>query len=292
MTTIQLAAATHTADEVKNLELFLHCRAHVMARIEQVPVGQAPFHHLFIEDVFPDDFYDVLRQHMLTCKHTRSVEDRYQDNPAFVNQRFSFAGSTDEVIVVFRAVFSDPEVKRALASKFYVAPSDELIDLLEIHEGEFEYFFTKAQRFQNIHIDIPPKLMSFVFYIPEHPLSPEQESRNATVLYDKNLAPHYPAKFVANSVCVFAPHYYSYHGFASTIDRDVLVMFYLDRAELAEWQRMRRETNEEPPFIGVRDAVERKLRRHPLIEYGGGEDRLQAERDACRVNAPQGRIIV
>ena len=42
---------------------------------------------------------------------------------------------------------------------------------------------------------------------------------------------------------------------------------------------------------GLLDAIEGKPRLYPLIEYGGDEQRLLAERFACRFNAPRGRAI-
>jgi len=133
--------------------------------------------------------------------------------------------------------------------------------------------------------------MSFVFYIPEHPAAPEEEERNATILYDKSLTPHYKARFRANSVCVFVPHFYSYHGFASTIDRDVLVMFYLNNAYHEKYFRARQQYKEEAPWPALCDTIEEKLRAYPLKEYEGSEERLLAERAACRVNAPLGRVM-
>lgn len=186
---------------------FERCRAHVLARVQNTNVGTDPFFHLFIDRVFPDDFYEALRGHMLAAKHGSETQARVQDNPAFTNQRTNLCDCTDSVIDCIRRVFADPEVKRELASKFYINPSGDLCDVLSIHLDEFEYFYTKAGRFQNIHVDIPPKFMSFVFYVPELAVSPDEEMRNATILYDKSLAPHYKARFKDNSVCVFVPHY-------------------------------------------------------------------------------------
>src|SRR5262249_11748917 len=154
--------------------------------------------------------------------HGTAVQDRLQDSAAFVNRRHRLFTSENGVTACVRAVFSDPEVKVALLRKFYAVPSRALADTLVIHE-EFEYVFTQAERFQTIHLDIPPKFLSFVFYIPTMPMTPEDAAANATVLYDKALEPHHRAQFEANSVCIFAPHFYSYHGFASTRDRDALV---------------------------------------------------------------------
>jgi len=268
------------------------CRAHVLARIRDTSVGADPYFHLFIDRLFPDDFYAAFRAHMLAAKHGGQTQARVQDNPTFTNQRTNLRDCTDPVIDCIRRVFSDLEVKQTLASKFYIDPSADLCDVLSIHHDELEYFYTKAGRLQNIHCDIPPKFMSFVFYVPEHPVSPDEEMRNATIIYDKSLAPHYKARFKDNSVCVFIPHFYSYHGFSSTIDRDVLVMFFINQEELGRWGAMRQEHGEAPPFTGLLDATDRKLREYPLIEYGPGDAKIVAERAACLVNAPQGRVIV
>jgi hypothetical protein len=264
-------------------------RSYVLSRIDEADIGEEPFYHTYIEQIFPPDLYDAVRAHVSKCKNSDEVQERHQDNPDFVNERYNVFHSTEAVVDRVRAIFSDPEVKRRLLGKFYVSPSPALIESLSIHD-EFEYVFTKAGRFQNIHIDIPPKYLSFVFYIPLVDVSPQEEERNATILYDKTLKPHYRARFTSNSVCVFVPHFHSYHGFSSTIDRDVLVMFYVNPDQLRSWQAMRAAREEAPPYTDLLDSVESKLRLHPLIEFASGEQRLLAERAACLVNAPQGRV--
>src|SRR5262249_50039908 len=225
------------------------------------------------------------------CKADAAVEDRVQDSAAFANRRHNLFASADQVAVFVRSVFSDPAVKLALLAKFYAMPSPELAESLVIHE-EFEYVFTRARRFQTIHVDIPPKYLSFVFYLPEASMTPEDAADNATILYDKSLRPQHRAPFEANSACVFAPHFSSYHGFASTRDRDVLVMFYVEPRELARYATMREAgLDEMAPFTGLLDGIERKLRRHSLIEYGHDAARLVRERATCLVNAPNGRVM-
>lgn len=268
-----------------------HCRAHVLSRIADQTVGKHPFYHIFIEDIFPPDFYEIVRNNMLLFKYSEETDERLQDNPAFKNRRYNLFGRNNQVSEIIYNLFSDPDIKQAFLEKFYVDPTRQLVDKLQIH-NEFEYVYTKAGRFQEIHIDIPPKFMSFVFYIPEHPVPEEQEDKNSTILYDKSLEPHYPARFKPNSVCIFVPHFYSYHGFSSTIDRDALVMFYVNQDELTEWQAIRQDSKDTPPFTGLLDSIERKLRSHPLIEFGGDEERLVAERAACLVNAPRGRVSI
>ena len=134
--------------------------------------------------------------------------------------------------------------------------------------------------------------MSFVLYIPEHPVDPIEQERNATILYDKFLNPNYKARYTANSVCIFVPHFSSYHGFSSTIARDVLVMFYINTDEMNRWQSIRQSKTDEAPFTVLLDSIHDKLRNHPLRQFGGSEQKLSEERPACLVNAPQGRILV
>ena len=272
-------------------DMIARFRLHVLDRIEAVGMAPRPFHHLFIEEVLPADFHAAVRDHMLLCKRGHAVQDRTQDSGAFVNRRHNLAASKDDVAVYLRMVFSDPEVKLALLRKFYIAPSQKLAESLIIHD-EFEYIFTQAGRFQTIHLDIPPKFLSFVFYVPTAPMTAEEAFANATILYDKGLRPHSCARFEANAVCIFAPHFSSYHGFASTRDRDVLVMFYLDPTALVHYAAMRNAgLDNGPPFDGLLDGIERKLRLHPLIEYGDDGLRLLGERGECLVNAPNGRVV-
>lgn len=267
------------------------CIEHALERIRAATVGRQPFFHTFIENIFPEDIYEDVRQHMLAAKHGNQVQDRSQDSAAFKNRRFNMFSTTDRISMLIKGVFSDETVKAAISSHFYIEPSPEFCASLRIHE-EFEYVFTPKDRFQNIHVDIPPKFISLVFYIPERELTEDEIEKNATILYDKTLKPQYRARFQANSVCVFVPHYYSYHGFASTIERDALVMFYVNDEEFKVWRALRAADKDSPPFDGILEAIESKLRRHPLIEYGVDDTKIKSERQQCLVNAPQGRVML
>ncbi len=265
-------------------------RAHVLDRLTNTAIGKEPFYHSYIENIFPQDYYDALRANMLSYKHSDKVQERLQDNKAFVNRRYNLVDCPDLVVRQFHAIFSDPEIKKAILSKYYIEATPDLIDGTRIHE-EFEFVFCEADRFQNIHVDIPPKVASFVFYIPEQQeLTEEEEIQNATILYGKDLKPKYGARFRPNSVCSFVSHFYSYHGFASKTERDVLVMFYVHKGEFEHWKKARK--NDKPPYTGVLEAIEAKINRLPLIEYGKDPAKIQAEKEACQINAPKGRVMI
>jgi hypothetical protein len=282
-----------TAQNVPTDPGYLAIREHVLARIADVSVGEAPFYHLFIDELFPRPYFEALLAHLRELRTPEKMQARTQDSAGFVNRRYQLWDSRNPLVVQFRALWSDPAVKHALFSKFYQNPSDEMLADIRIHEKEFEFVFSEPGRFQNIHVDIPPKYMSFVFYFPPGPLDEEAEKRNATVLYDRDLKPVYGARFRQNSVCIFVPHFYSYHGFSTTMDRDVMVMFMINGEDQKRWHALLKEKRDAAPkFDGTLDLIEEKLKRNPLIEYGTDPDRIAAEREACRINAPRGRVMI
>jgi hypothetical protein len=274
----------------KDAGISAYCE-YVIKRIEETPVGLQPFGHMYIERILPQGLYADLSAYMQEIKANGKFDPRNQDNPGFSNRKYSLSRSSNPAALAVRSIFSDPGVKLALLSKFYSSNLDKLCDLIGIHEEEFEFTFTQANRFQNIHVDIPPKYLSFVFYMPRDAVDADEARLNGTILYDSNLEPHHNALYQQNSVCIFAPHFNSYHGFSSTIDRDVLVMFYVNQKELQKWRSHKRRVGDEHPFTMIRDVIERKLMDYPLIELGASHEQVMAARHQCLVNAPNGRVI-
>ena len=137
-----------------------------------------------------------------TCWNTEgtgAMQPRRQDNQAFVNRRYNLVDDRSRIVRASSVLPSRTQtLERALFAKFYSNASEDLIQRAQDTVANFEFVYCEADRFQNIHVDIPPKLMSFVFYIPERPVSKKEEELNATVLYDKTLQPRYSARFRAN----------------------------------------------------------------------------------------------
>lgn len=273
-----------------SLENFDAYRTHILNRIEQTTIGRTPFFHLFIEGIFPDDLYAAIKSKALHYKHHAQLLPRLQDNKAFTNDRFSLVNSDDIETQYVRGLFSDHDIKYSLLKKFYLRPDHSLAQMLRIHE-EFEYVYTAKDRFQNLHIDVPAKFLSLVFYFPDRELSDEERRFNATILYDKELKPHYQARYSENSVCIFAPHFRTYHGFATTIDRTALVMFYVDKELVEKHQQIVREAKLAKRLEAFKDTIQSKLEAYPLLEYGVSHNRIVSERKQCRINAPRGRVM-
>jgi hypothetical protein len=68
-------------------------------------------------------------------------------------------------------------------------------------------------------------------------------------------------------------------------------MFYLNHAYHEKCFRARQQQKEQAPWPALCDTLEERLRAYPLKEYECSEERLLAERVACRVNAPLGRVM-
>jgi hypothetical protein len=62
---------------------------HVLNRIKSIEVSKYPFYNLYIENIFPEDFYEKLKKIMLYHKYNSPLEKRNWDNPDFINKKIS-----------------------------------------------------------------------------------------------------------------------------------------------------------------------------------------------------------
>ena len=254
-----------------------------------------PFNHVFIENILSSELYSKLVERCKNFKNPEMIQIRNQDSNKFLNHRYNFTNSKDDIVLLFKQIFRDKDIKMELFSKFFINPGT-FIDNIKIHEKEFEVVFTEKDKFQNIHVDIPSKFVSLVFYLPEiasESLTDDEMEKNSTVLYDETMKPYYSAKYKSNSVCVFAPHFYSYHGFSTTIERSAIVLFYIHEKllnehdnKIAEVDRTKRK---EKDFETFKNNIFEKLKKFELIEYKNKN--LEEIMKRCKINAPNGRIL-
>lgn len=269
---------------------FLECKEYVLKKLNDSEVIKEPFRHTYVENILPEEFYQELKEFASDCKKSTKVKTRFQDSSLYQNSKYNFIDENIKVIDIFRKVFSDNDVKEALLKKFFLVNIQNLAKELELHHDEFEFTFTEPNRFQNIHLDIPPKYLSLVFYIPNDDLTEEEELQNATIFYDKDMKPYYNAKYKNNSVGVFAQNFNSYHGNSTTVDRTAIVMFYVNKSELDDWNRDK--VHDVEPYELFKDYTQKKLEKNPMIEYEGNIEKVINARKECKINAPRGRYIL
>lgn len=266
-------------------------RDHVIDVARRTPLGREPFAHLYLEDVLPPDLFTGLHELMLAKLSSGALLGRPQDNPLYTNRRFPLYRSTNIHALYLRALFSDTAVVEAFTERFYLDRVADLARSLSIFDGEFEFAYSDPGRFQNIHVDIPPKYLSFVLYFPDSDLTAEQEVANGTLLYDAEMRPVRSAQYRPNSGVCFAPHFATYHGFSTTMTRQVLVIFLVNRNEMTAWNATKPK-EEEPPFTHWGDCIEQKMLAHPLREFGTSPSVIARARASSRVNAPEGRVLL
>ena len=149
-------------------------KEHVLNKIVTKDVNIYPFYNLYVEDIFPIEFYKLLKDKMLYYKYNEDLQDRNWDNPNFMNKRFLLRNIDDDEIDKIRQVFGDDEIKNALMKKFYYG---SYLDEIEFNH-DLQFVFTDGNRFQKIHTDIPAQFISVNFYIPEDELTEQEELDN------------------------------------------------------------------------------------------------------------------
>jgi hypothetical protein len=240
---------------------------HVLNRIKSIEVSKYPFYNLYIENIFPEDFYEKLKKIMLYHKYNSPLEKRNWDNPDFINKKISLKNVEDDIIDIVKVIFDDLEIKRSFIEKFYINPNfiDEIV-----FENDLQFVFTEKNRFQKIHTDIPAQFLSVVFYLPEDDnINEYDELNNGTILYDKNLKPIKLSKFKGNSVSCFAPHFYSYHGFDTTINnRNTMQFFYAQKDLIKRFYDNSKNQNGEQNVELFKNVIQWKITKYRLLEYG------------------------
>jgi hypothetical protein len=270
---------------------FTEIKNHVLEKIESSDVTQYPFYNIYITNIFPINFYEKLKERMLYFKYNENLQDRNWDNPDFMNKKFSLRDIDDDVINLIREVFNDVDIKNSIMSKFYY---ENWTDEIEFNR-DLQFVFTGKNKFQRIHTDIPAQFVSVNFYLPENELTQQEELDNGTLLYDKELNPCKVSRFVSNSVSFFAPHFYSYHGFDTTIDnRNTLLFFYAQKDLVKRFYDNSKNQNSEQDPDKFKDLIQWKISKYRLIEYGSDDmeflTKLIQEKSDCKVNELNGRI--
>lgn len=197
----------------------LKAEAEVLAKIAAAPIIQKPFPHIYLEDVFPADFYPYMMQ-MLPLEGFRSLEEAR----GVVGYPQRSVAAAPECVNWLRS----GRLRRLLDGKFGVeSVSDETLLLRDA-----------AGYVIGPHTDTPKKGVTALFYVPQN----WTEAEHGTSLYVPKdpaftcqVGKHYPregfdltwsAPGKPNSVFIFARTDSSFHGcepYEGTGCRDILL---------------------------------------------------------------------
>jgi len=269
-------------------------KMHVLKRIKSTEINTYPFYNVYIENIFPETFYEKLKIRMIYYKYNSKLENRNWDNPNFMNKKISLNNVEDYEINIVKYIFEDSDIKQSIMEKFYLTPNfiDEIV-----FKHDLQFVFTEKNKFQKIHTDIPAQFVSVVFYIPEddEDVSECDKLNNGTILYDRDLNPVKVSKFKGNSVSFFAPHFYSYHGFNTTINnRNTMLFFYAQKDLIKRFYDNSKNQNGEQNVELFKNVIQWKISKYRLIEYGKDDmnflTKLLTEKENCKIDTLNGRI--
>ena len=152
---------------------------HVIYRIANAPMREHPFPHLFVESVFPADFYTSLRSHWVDSSSLVCLGESGRVSPGAYPERFILPLTTDEIEKLppgrreFWSELSDwllgPAFLDAVMLKFARYVQGRFRERLED-----ERFYTDAIVVRDLsnyslgpHTDSPQKVLAMVFYCPD-----------------------------------------------------------------------------------------------------------------------------
>ena len=150
---------------------------HVLYQIANAPIRLFPYPHIYVQDVFPRDFYRELRAHLPPA-------EAYQDLKALNRVGAGYPDTRLVMVVTPENVHALPEPSRSfwngtaqwlLAGPFGQAVASKFAEFLEQRFGDLSQtrFHDEALLVQDYstyslgpHTDSPAKVLSFLFYLP------------------------------------------------------------------------------------------------------------------------------
>ena len=208
---------------------------HVLYRIANAPINLFPYPHIYVEDVFPPDFYRELRAHLPPA-------ESYKDLKALNRVGAGYPDTRLVMVVTPETVQALPEPSRGfwgavaqwmLGGAFGQVVLSRFAELLEQRFGDLRQtrFYDEALLVQDYttyslgpHTDSPSKVLSFLFYLPPD----DSLAGLGTSIYvpkDPGFTcpggPHYKFEpfdriatmpFVPNSLFAFLKTHNSFHG--------------------------------------------------------------------------------
>ena len=161
---------------------FADAKRHTIERIRAIPVQTQPFPYVYVENIFPADFYAEMQRRMLDDASYQRLLDTGRVGKGYSPERFCFmpgqvtAGTDAENVAFWQALFRtyrDDEFIVLWLEKFADAIRDR-IERKEVPEnlGDMpvasEIFLMRDREAYALrpHTDSPAKVVSVLFYLP------------------------------------------------------------------------------------------------------------------------------
>jgi hypothetical protein len=219
---------------------------HVRYQIANAPIREYPYAHIYVEDIFPLDFYSALRENWPDPSSLVSLSETGRVPKDAYRERFvmPFTSAEVEKLNEERRPFWQEFVSWMLTQRFMTAVIDKFALQVKARFGDDIYrcgFEADALIVRDItnynigpHTDAPHRLMSLLFYCPDD----DALSHLGTSIYvprDSQFTcdggPHYPhhlfdrvktMEYKPNTLFAFIKSDRSFHGVEPIGDPNVL----------------------------------------------------------------------
>jgi len=239
---------------------------HVLYQIANATLRDYPYAHLYIENIFPDDFYSTLRANWPHVSALTSLADTGRVPKGAYPERFILPFTQPGIAKLddgrkafwheFASWFLERRFLTAVIDKFERPIKQRLGDDIYQCGYEVDSLIVRDLSKYSIgpHTDAPHRLLSMLFYCPDD----EQRKHLGTSIYVPRNAdfrckggPHYPhhlfkkvrtMEYKPNSVFAFIKNDHSFHGVEAITDAEVQrdVLLYDIRVTQPEKQQPRR----------------------------------------------------
>lgn len=249
-------------------------KIHVINKINNATLNKYPYYNIYIDNIFPNYFYEAIKQ--------KSIEKNKGVN-------YKLSNDNSEEILIIKKIFNDSDIKKSLLNYFY---SDiTFVNDLTIY-NDFQFVYSKKNTKHEIHVDMPYKLLSIIFYLPSDDITENEKKKSGTMFYSDELEICGINKFEHNTVTIFAPHSRSYHGFDISVDcRCSMILFLTDIEIENQYQIITANKNDSFEINYVKNIIFNKINKYPLLEYSNyTNNEIKYIINNSRINGRCGRV--
>jgi hypothetical protein len=217
---------------------------HLAYSVGNAPVRHFPFPHIYVENVFPDDFYRRLREHLPPKKNFTTLKALKRVSGDYPETRFVLPLEPDLIAGIdepFRSFWHDTAAW-LLGGQFAALVLSKFGTYLDERFGDArdKEFMNEAMLVQDYstyslapHTDTPAKVLSFLFYLPEDAALAHlgtsiylpKDRRHVSDGTDHHRPEFFDRlvtmPFVPNALFAFLKTPNAFHGVEPVVERDV-----------------------------------------------------------------------
>lgn len=206
----------------------------VLYKVANAPVNLYPFPHIYVRDVFPQDFYTLLREHLPPAGVYKDLKELNRVDAGYPDTRLVMLVSPENIQALAEPLRSFWDgLARWLLGGFGTTALAKFRQFLDRRFGDSRtmQYYDEALIVQDYtmyslgpHTDSPSKVLSFLFYLPPD----DSLAHLGTSIYvpkDPNFTchggPRYPFErfermatmpYLPNSLFAFVKTHNSFHG--------------------------------------------------------------------------------